>query len=133
MKRIIISLMAGVLALAPWSMQADQNSCDPFPNPLSLACKFFVPNAFSPNEDGKNDVFLPGFGADCTLATYNLRVFNRWGMLVFESLALETGWDGEFRNEPAPQGAYLYSIQYTLEGDGKSDIQIQSGEVILLR
>ncbi|MBK7475522.1 MAG: gliding motility-associated C-terminal domain-containing protein [Haliscomenobacter sp.] len=133
MKQIIITLTAGLLTLAPRSIQADQTNLGPFPISLPLACKFFVPNAFSPNEDGQNDIFVPGFGADCTLATYNLRVFNRWGTLVFESLAQETGWDGEFRNQPAPQGVYLYSIQYTLEGDGDSDIQIQSGEVSLLR
>ncbi len=133
MKRIIISLVAGALALAPRSIQADQNNQRPFPNPLPQACKFFVPNAFSPNEDGKNDVFVPGFGSDCTLASYDLRVFNRWGTLVFESLTPETGWDGEFRNQPAPQGVYLYTIQYVLEGDGGSDVQIESGTVNLLR
>lgn len=57
---------------------------------------FYIPNAFSPNGDGMNDVFK---GTGIGIKDYVLLVFDRWGNLVFESNDLERGWDGTFKGE----------------------------------
>lgn len=67
----------------------------------------YVPNVFTPNEDNKNDLFLPvGRG----LKQYHLMVFNRWGGLVFESLDIENGWDGSFNGKNCENDVYTWKI-----------------------
>lgn len=70
-----------------------------------------MPNVFSPNKDGLNDIFEPIVYKGITNA--QLRVFNRWGQLVFETLQPENGWDGTFQNERMPSGCYFYTLEYT--------------------
>lgn len=74
----------------------------------------FLPNAFSPNGDGKNDVFKPK-GNFFGVKDYGLHIFNRWGELVFETDNPDEGWNGRvlnMRNE-APPGVYVYKLIYT--------------------
>ena len=63
--------------------------------------ELFVPNVFSPNQDGRNDVFKP---RGTNLFEYNLRIYDRWGNLVFEADDIEDGWDGTFNGEPMNSG-----------------------------
>ncbi|MDQ3073869.1 MAG: gliding motility-associated C-terminal domain-containing protein, partial [Bacteroidota bacterium] len=68
----------------------------------------WVPNTFSPNEDGHNDSFLCiGVG----MAEYRMQVYDRWGQLIFSAESIHTGWDGKTKGLPVPEGLYLYSIQ----------------------
>ena len=68
---------------------------------------FFIPNVFSPNGDGLNDhVNIHGF----CIATYNLKIFNRWGEVVFETSDKDYGWDGTFRGKPMDTGVFVYSV-----------------------
>lgn len=69
------------------------------------------PNVFTPNGDGKNDVFeIPGLPSNmCYDHFENIKVVNRWGKVLFESNSLDFKWDGE--NYPA--GTYYYQLQYT--------------------
>lgn len=73
----------------------------------------FVPDAFSPNGDGVNDIFLPkGFG----IAKYELNVFDRWGEKLFVSTDPAQGWDGNFtrrKNEEVKQDVYVWKIKLT--------------------
>lgn len=97
---------------------------------LENACTddFLMPNAFSPNQDGLNDMFLPIPVRAFT--EYDLKIFNRWGMLVFESENLSQGWDGTEQGDNGELGAYVWKMDYTLEdGTRKS----ASGSVLLLR
>ncbi|PLW95279.1 MAG: hypothetical protein C0592_00485 [Marinilabiliales bacterium] len=73
---------------------------------------FYVPNAFSPhNNDGINDVFRPyGIGVAGDYG-YFMRIFDRWGKIVFESSDLEYGWDGKINNSKALPGVYSYFIE----------------------
>ena len=80
----------------------------------NIACTYlkptvFVPNAFSPNNDGLNDFFKPfGTGID----SYEIFIYDRWGELVYEGKTNSGGWDGKLINdELAPEGVYIYSIQ----------------------
>lgn len=70
--------------------------------------KVYIPNIFSPNKDGLNEVFMP-YGLEYALE-YELQIYNRWGALLFRSTDLQTGWDGTSGGEPVPDGVYVYKI-----------------------
>lgn len=73
---------------------------------------FFVPNAFTPNGDGRNDVFL---GEGIGIRTYKMLVFDRWGNVIFESDDLYKGWDGKLPSGTKAQiDVYVYKI-YALD------------------
>ena len=73
---------------------------------------FFIPNSFTPNGDGINDVFVPkGFGISDD--NYSLMIFNRWGELVFESHTKESGWDGSLNGDPLPMGIYVWRAEFS--------------------
>lgn len=75
----------------------------------------FVPNAFSPNGDFENPVFLTyGLG----ILTFQMLIYDRWGNLVFEAKDKDSGWDGTLQNGgPAPMGAYVYKISGTWKSE----------------
>lgn len=73
------------------------------------ANEVFVPNAFTPNGDGNNDDFMPYSNI---LAKMNyLRVFDRWGIMVYEGNDINSGWGGDYRGEKAQPGVYVYVMQ----------------------
>ncbi|MEQ8706354.1 MAG: gliding motility-associated C-terminal domain-containing protein [Phaeodactylibacter sp.] len=72
-------------------------------------CSPYLPNAFSPNADGRNDTFFPF--VVCPNATYTLQIFDRWGNLVFESTDSNPEWDGQINGRAAPIGVYIYVVQ----------------------
>jgi gliding motility-associated-like protein len=92
-------------------------------------CKFYVPGAFTPNGDGKNDVFKPKWS--CLYSNYELRIFNRYGQVVFESKDPDEGWDGNLANKAQPVGGYVWIMHYQDRLTGKA--YEQKGEVILIR
>lgn len=108
-----------------------------FTNPTLLsddsfcACKVFVPNAFSPNEDGRNDTFLPF--PNCVVADFDMKVFNRWGKLVFESSTADKGWDGKVNGTLLQPDVFVYVIKFTYAEDDQQKEEILSGDVTLLR
>jgi large repetitive protein len=69
----------------------------------------YVPNSFTPNGDGINDVFLPIVNGVDPLK-YELLIFNRWGELIFEDQYSSEGWDGHYKGVPAQEGAYVWKI-----------------------
>ncbi|MRG46730.1 T9SS type B sorting domain-containing protein [Chitinophaga sp. SYP-B3965] len=79
-------------------------------NPAGNA--IFVPNAFTPNADGLNDVLLV-YGT--TIATMEIRIFNQWGQLVFESKDKGRGWDGTMSGKKQPVGVYNYILRASLQ------------------
>jgi len=89
----------------------------------------FIPNAFTPNNDGTNDIFYPVFsGADIKL----IQIFNRWGEVVFESNSLQ-GWNGNKKNgNPAQQAVYIWKIVYE-EVNKNNNILEKTGTVTLIR
>lgn len=96
------------------------------------SCKLFVPNIFSPNDDGSNDIFKPS--SNCVVSEYQLKIFSRWGRLVFESKRLEDGWDGKVKGSTLPADVYVYFIQYTFEEtEGELEKEILKGDVTLIR
>ena len=94
-------------------------------------CFIEVPNAFTPNGDGVNDLFRPVVERNCPVSIYSLSVYNRWGQLVYSTVDLLSGWDGHFRGKPAEAGVYMYYIQFKggVEGTAKE----LKGDLLLIR
>ena len=92
---------------------------------------FFMPNAFTPNDDSVNDIFV-GKGFLRGYKDYNMQIWNRWGEMIFESNDPEEGWNGLLGNNGhrAPAGLYLYYI--TLKGPRGEKTQIK-GYATLIR
>lgn len=87
-----------------------------------------LPNAFTPNGDGKNDFFaVKNMGYQGVLA---FRIYDRWGHLVFETRDAERGWDGTIKGLPAVQGTYFYDIRIAKRTGG---IQQFKGDLLLMR
>lgn len=71
--------------------------------------RFYVPNTFTPNADGLNDIFTPSIMG---VEEYRLLIFNRWGELMFESKDLKDGWDGRYKGDPCQQDVYVWKIEF---------------------
>ncbi|MBX7109787.1 MAG: gliding motility-associated C-terminal domain-containing protein [Chitinophagales bacterium] len=87
----------------------------------------FIPNAFTPNGDGLNDIFLP---ANMNLQALEMKIFNRWGNLIFQSTSKDTGWDGNTDGLPAEAGVYIYWISLEFD-NGKNELR--KGNLTLVR
>lgn len=70
---------------------------------------FHMPNAFTPNGDGLNDVFKP---VALDITDVEFEIFNTWGERVFMTNNPQQGWDGTYKGKHSPQGAYLYKISF---------------------
>ncbi|MFL5788086.1 MAG: gliding motility-associated C-terminal domain-containing protein, partial [Flavisolibacter sp.] len=69
----------------------------------------FIPNTFSPNNDGKNDIFRIVAADGYRLLKF--QVFNRWGQLIFNSNDLGKGWNGMYNTIPQPEDTYVYIVE----------------------
>jgi len=88
-----------------------------------------IPKAFTPNNDGLNDVLKIEHGVG--LKTFNfIKIFNRWGNIVFESNNVNTTWDGRFNGKDQDMDAYTYLIDYITF---KNEHISKTGSVILIR
>ena len=92
-----------------------------------------MPNTFSPNGSGQNDVFYPRGRGLYTIK--NLRIFNRWGEMIFERLGFQAndasmGWDGKHKGKPAPSDVYVYTIEVICT---TGQTMVYAGNVMLLR
>jgi gliding motility-associated-like protein len=86
---------------------------------------FFAPNAFTPDEDDLNEVFMPILGCH---DNFEFWVFNRWGENVFYSNDINVGWDGIYKDQLSPIGIYSWKARY----DGTKVNQVKFGEVHLM-
>jgi len=92
----------------------------------TLTDQIFIPNSFTPNGDGKNDVFRPYGNA---ITGMEMKIFNQWGELICESRDLLTGWDGTHKGKLQPVGVYTYVIRLVLT-DGSETTRKGSVHVI---
>ncbi len=89
----------------------------------------FMPNAFSPNGDGLNDVFKVG-RLNYQTEVREFRVYNRWGACVFQAFDSIHGWDGTYNEEPADAGTYYYRIRLSYPDGTEKEC---TGDVLLIR
>jgi gliding motility-associated-like protein len=87
----------------------------------------FIPNTFTPNQDGQNDIFQ--IRGDNLTSTY-LMVYDKWGQKVFESGGEITGWDGTFQGKYLPNGVYYYYAAYSCYGNRKN---AKKGTIMLIK
>ncbi len=88
---------------------------------------FFIPNAFTPNGNELNETF-GGFGSG--IAAYHMLIFDRWGMLIYDTEDLNKPWDGTFKGNKVEQDVYVYKIAVT---DIFSTLHQYVGHVTLVR
>ncbi|MCC6371842.1 MAG: gliding motility-associated C-terminal domain-containing protein [Bacteroidia bacterium] len=91
----------------------------------------FVPNAFTPNADGKNETFAPVLRSSTKMM---FEVFDRWGHKIFETTDANNGWNGTFEGVECKQDVYIWKLQLnTNEPSAKTGLKIMAGEVTLYR
>lgn len=92
-------------------------------------CNLFIPNNFTPNYDGLNDVFK--IIINCKPLDFQMQVYDRYGGVVFSTRDYHTGWNGRRRNQDLPQGVYVYRVFY--RNAGTKEETRQHGLLTLLR
>jgi gliding motility-associated-like protein len=92
-------------------------------------CALLLPNAFTPNDDGMNDIFRPLHA--CDMESYSITIFNSYGEKIFFSTDPLKGWDGKVKNSLLKQGNYVWSVSY-IKPSTKKTVQKQ-GNILLLR
>jgi len=94
---------------------------------IPLSKDIFVPNVFSPNGDGKNDIL---YAYSNYIDKMEMQIFNQWGQLVQVITDKRKGWDGKYKGAPQPVGVYMYVVKATMT-DGRT-INLK-GSTTLLR
>ncbi len=87
---------------------------------------FFLPNAFTPNDDGLNDEFV----IDSNIQLKYFSVFNRYGERVFHTIDINKSWDGTYHGDPCDIGVYFYLLEYI---DSSREKKVQKGNIHLIR
>ncbi len=94
---------------------------------VSIKSALYLPNAFTPNGDGLNDMFMAN---GKFINTFTIKIFSKWGGLIFFSDDVDLGWDGNINGELAPQSTYAYIVETT---DFIGNNLTRSGTITLLR
>lgn len=94
---------------------------------IGNACPWFIPNAFTPNGDGLNDIFKPITDGN---QEFTFTIFNRWGQLVFQTSNPNDGWDGTYEGHEEEMGVYVYELR-TVFTNGR--VKTAQGNVTLIR
>jgi gliding motility-associated-like protein len=115
-----------------WLEVTDQNQCKGRDSVILIKKEclegFYVPNAFTPDKNGRNDLFRPLlFG---NIADFHFTIYNRWGQMVYDTKELYKGWDGTINGVQAPAGQYVWKCIYRLNGQNE---EMKKGTVVLIR
>jgi gliding motility-associated-like protein len=99
------------------------------PIKIYSSCTVFIPNAFTPDNDGRNDAFrvLNAVKAE----NFELRIFNRWGQMLFQSKDWKKGWDGRLNGQLQPTGTYVWFVRY--KDSRNNQLVERKGSVVLIR
>ena len=112
---------------------SDANGCEVsdkvYIEPGPCCEEVYLPNAFSPNNDGKNDEWR--VVTSVGLELIQLVIYNRWGNKVWETYDIAKGWDGTYRGDKMDTETYFYLFRYKCLHDGKN--YTKKGDIILLR
>lgn len=121
-----VSIIVRAKAASACQTSANSNTVtattnDPFKDEL------YVPNTFTPNNDGRNDYFL-AYGNN--IGKFRMRIYNQWGEFIYESQNILQGWDGTYRGRAQPTGVYVYYIDVTFNSGVSKTFK---GSITLLR
>ena len=92
---------------------------------------FYVPNAFTPNGDEVNNIFIPVMTTGFDPSDYAFKVYNRWGETVFVTYDTSIGWDGTYQGVIVPDGAYVWTIDF--KHNSEDNRFFRKGSVTLIR
>ena len=94
---------------------------------------YYIPNTFTPDGDLFNQTFKPVFTSGFDPNQFSMKIFNRWGEIIFESRNAQIGWDGTYgiNGNKVPEGSYTYHITYKIPN--KDERRIVTGHVTLLK
>ena len=127
----IISLSSPEQNLTDGGSQRADDASNTTPDDSVEAEQFYIPNAFTPNHDGENDVFLPVLPAH---TTYNLQIYSRWGEVVFETANPAQGWTGQdAAGSDVQPGIYVWSISYLEKVGDELEAREHQGTLTLMR
>ncbi len=109
-------------------VQVNNNGCYGYDTVfVNSTCMLAVPNVFTPNGDGLNDLFQV---INKNIRDFHIRIYNRWGQMVYESTDPNQGWNGTFKGQQEEIGTYVYTIELTF---GNGHDLVKKGDVTLLR
>ncbi len=102
------------------------------PVELELTCNLFMPTAFTPNGDGRNDIYrILEYCGGVILGEF--KIYNRWGQEVFSTREVNVGWDGNYKGKAQDPDTYNYVIIYQCNDKGTISQKIAKGDFILVR
>lgn len=97
-----------------------------------LCCQIFLPDAFSPNNDSRNDIYrILEHGGGVTLGEF--RIYNRWGQELFSTRDMNKGWDGTYKGTLQNVDTYNYLVIYQCNDKGVISQKIKKGDFVLVR
>jgi gliding motility-associated-like protein len=113
-------------------LKVDNNGCISSDTIVLKPCsEIWVPNVFTPNNDGINDIFK---AKTKEIQKLQLYIYNRWGNMVFETHDVNMGWDGKYAGGDAQSGVYYWSIKYFENRSSNQNVEKEiHGSVTLLR
>lgn len=115
-----------------WLAVEDDNQCKGrdtlIIKPRSCFSGFYIPNAFTPDNNGRNDYFRPTIGG--VLSEYQFTIYNRWGQLIFITKEAGKGWDGKSNGILQDENVFIWTCRYRLAG---SEAKFEKGTFILIR
>jgi gliding motility-associated-like protein len=103
------------------SIQVQYENCDPL---------IWVPNAFTPDNDGLNDVFRP---SGDNISSFRMQIYNRWGELIYETRDMSDGWNGQQEGRRCAPDVYIWVIYYEAYAEEHAVKDKIHGNVVLLR
>ena len=116
------AFLTNVCGTFPRDFQVRKTNCD---------CDIFMANAFTPNGDGLNDRYVPGY--TCEIRSFELRIFDRWGNQIFMATTPDETWDGTYRGQPVEQGIYTYKLFYIWDVYGEYFMREKTGRIAVIR
>lgn len=115
-----------------WLQVTDANNCTGRDSivvtPKNCLQGFYIPSAFTPNNDNKNDDFKPIIGA--TLSKYEFSIYNRWGQIVFTTRDIYKGWNGMYAGINQDSNVFAWICTYQIPGE---PVTTRKGTVMLIR
>ena len=120
-QKVILKALGSVNCQTSDTSQIVATTINPFGNGI------YIPNAFTPNADGSNDFFRV-YGT--SIKSIRLRIYNQWGELLFSTIDMMIGWDGNYKGNKSPASVYTYTLEAKMN-DG-TDI-IKTGTFTLIR
>ncbi|MBL7794568.1 MAG: gliding motility-associated C-terminal domain-containing protein, partial [Saprospiraceae bacterium] len=94
---------------------------------------FYIPNVFSPNSDGINDLFQVFTGEGVQVEQFQLSVFDRWGNMLYKSEDYTAGWDGDYRSKAMNPGVYVWHLKAVVFRCGQLVSFEDKGDVTIVR